>query len=357
MRAIAIAALVLAFVSVAQADDLLVVEASIEADGARVGDVRGMHAQIASVDGDRLTLGHTGAQIEMTVVVDLAAEGTYVQVGYAAETELDNDSGFTIRARQGSWVPLFRVLPNEYQVGLPADFPATVARSSRSLPLPVDRPTSTPFSFDGTDPEVGLLERCEGDQLQPSASSRVRWTIPLDAWVYDAGPIRRGFRPVRVLRHGFVVEGVMRVRQCDDIGGMGMGSMGVASGDGWTTGRVVTLPSGTELYASATSTAPFAVLRDDAIGLEPIHDVVRKECHTVGRGRAARDVCARVPAEPTGIASWIVPIEGDLRALLEVVVREPAESLADVDPARRNHGRGFGLSSSVVEWPARPATP
>lgn len=310
-------------------------EAVGELSGARV-------APWSWVSNTRPRVAYTDEIISMEVELSLEDERTYVSLGVGRDTRVRTSSPFRIEMRALTWAPLLGRAPDGVRVALPPGMPAASGVLGRDVvpaPRSADPPTdafSHPGPPDRFDPTCGrLIVRPRPDPSAPA------WEVDGDRAALALGVQRGRFTRARVFVDGFVVHGWLEGAPptCDGV--IHMGGFGSACGDGWGDGIVVTLPAGTALYATRTARRPFAHLRRDTVGVEPLHGLTGQGCTAAG--------CERMPPEPRGPAHWILHEHvGDGTWLLDAWVRTPAEQLAR--PADGSSGYG-ACWSPPTDWP------
>lgn len=335
--------LVLGFApGLARAQSWYVVHGNLSADGVVVGQLYGGRVTPTSWASDTAPrVAYTDDVVSMEAELSLTDRDTYVSVGVGRAATVQNGSPFRIEMRALSWAPLLGRAGGGVRVALPPGLPASSGVLSRAVDAPsgADRPSS---AFQHAGPPPAFDPACGALTIRPRPDARApAWTTPGSAEWIQLGPERGGFTRAQVFVDGFVVHGWLQGAMPSCEGTIRLGDIGTACGDGFGTGIVVTLPAGTELYASRTASTPFGRLRADAIGVEPLHGPTGQGC--------ANGVCRRVPAEPTGPAPWIVHAHAEGGGwLITAWVRTPAEQLArPTDPSS-----GFGgCWSPPSEWP------
>ncbi|MEZ4340040.1 MAG: hypothetical protein R3B82_25750 [Sandaracinaceae bacterium] len=336
-------AIVLLVPGVASAQAWYAAHASVYAGDTAVGELFGARIRPSSWASDtRPRVAYADDTISMEVEVSLEDAETYVSLGVGRDAPVRTTTPFRIEMRALSWAPLLGRAPGGLRVALPPGMPATtgvLADGATPAPASADAPSdafSHPGPPDRFDPACGrLVVRARPD---PAATA---WEVDGDRAALALGVERGRFTRARVFVDGFVVHGWLdgAPPSCD--GTIHMGGFGNACGDGWGEGIVVTLPAGTALYATRAARRPFAHLRRDTVGVEPLRGPVGMGCTAAG--------CERSPPEPRGPASWILHGHaGEASWLLTAWVRTPAEQLAR--PA--DGASGFGACwSPPTDWP------
>ncbi len=280
--------------------------------------------------------------ISMEVELSLTDPETYVSVGVGRDAPVRTRSPFRIEMRALSWAPLLGRARDGLRVALPPGLPASdgvLGPGAVDAPPSADPPTDA-FSHAGPpdrfDPACGRLVV----RAAPSARAAA-WTLDGDRAALALGPERDGFVRARVFVDGFVVHGWLEGSPPSCEGTIHMGGVGTACGDGWGRGIVVTLPAGTPLYATRRARRPFARLRRETVGVEPLDTLPGEGC--------VNGVCTRYPPEPRGPSPWILHgHDGEVTWLITAWVRAPAESLARPTDGAGGFG---GCWSPPTDWP------
>ncbi len=311
------------------------------ADGASVGSAVTARVSLEGGSAQVAKLAFEGRAVRVRAAVDLAQ--ARLQAGVGRDTALGG-TAFATRMTAGAWAPVLGVASTSVRIALPPGAPSRDA----SLPLGSSAarrdPVGLPWSYAPRHADDATLH-CVDFSLVARPGAETSWA-PADIAPRVRVATARGWDTIEVSLDGFVVVGYrLHAARCGgpaEPSGLGI-TGGTGAGDGWGQGRVVILPAGTTLHATATATVPFATLRVRAYGIEPLHSATGRACDGAGH-------CRRVPALPTGTAQWIVPVDdpSGARFVLTGYVRVPAETLADAPPG---HG-DFGLVSSYSpDWP------
>jgi hypothetical protein len=246
-----------------------------------------------------------------------------------------------IEMQPGAWAPLRGHDGDASRISLPRGMPRRQG-SVRARGTASGRP-SRPFAHREV-PTSGLSLSCAGQLHLRARAQRggPSWTVPEGA-LYGVEGERA---PLRVVVHveGFRVTGYLDARPRECLAALGASGLGTGCGDGVMHGLVVRVPAGTPLYASASSTTPFAhVLRD--VAAREHRGVQRSEVCSGG----ATPSCHLEPPPPTGTQTLFFDrtpdADGDWIFLAEV--RVPFETLTRVEGV----GVGVGRCDSSVEWP------
>lgn len=246
-----------------------------------------------------------------------------------------------IEMEPGAWAPLRGHDGDASLITLPHGMPrregSVSARGAAS-----GRP-ARPFAHAEV-PTSGLSLACTGQlHLRPRARrGGPSWTVPEGA-LYRVEGEQAPFR-VEVRIEGFVVTGYLDARPRECLAALGASGLGSGCSDGVMQGLVVRVPAGTPLYASASSTTPFAHLLRDVVAREH-RGVQRIEVCSGG----ATPSCHLEPPPPTGAQTLFFDrapdADGDWVFLAEV--RVPFETLSRVEGV----GVGVGRCDSSQEWP------
>lgn len=323
MRTASLAWLLLLMGAPAAAQSLHVIRAPLSVDGDDVGELWGAPVRLAGWEDDRRPLvRYADRDVRMRAAIDLAADRSYVVAGVGRAVTLRTDAPFRIEMRPSSWAPLAGRAPNGLRILLPEGLPAreAVLGPSRAVPSGAEPPAEA-FSHAGAPPSFDASCGTLALRARPRADAAT-WTVDGSRGAVHAGPQRDGFTRARFFVDGFVVHGWIEgaLPTCEPV--IQGASFGTGCGDGYGQGIVVTLPAGTDLYASETATRPFATLRRAMVGIEPLHRLTARAC--------ANGVCERMPPEPRGASRWILHSHRDDGGgwLLTAWVRTPAEQLA-----------------------------
>lgn len=340
--AIAAAALLGLAPARARAESWYVHHAALEADGEAIGDLYGARvAPVGWADDARPRVAYSDEAIAMQVEIRLAEPETHVSVGVGRAARVRTSSPFRIEMRALSWAPLLGRDAPGVRIALPPGLPASEGVLVAAADAPARaRPPDVAFGHLPA-PDV-FVPACGRPILRTRPDPRApAWTVDGERAAIALGPERDGFTRARVLVDGFVVYGWLEGAMPSCEGVIHLGGVGSACGDGAGHGVVVTLPAGTELYASRTAARPFARLRRDELGIEP-RDFPRAQACAGGR-------CELVPPEPRGPAAWILHAHvGDGGWVLTAWVRTPAETLARPPDG----SSGFGMCwSPPTDWP------
>lgn len=278
-----------------------------------------------------------------TFEADADLRSTHLQAGVGGDVAL-GDVTFATTMLAGTWAPVRSVDARGTRIVLPAGAPFLEATIPPGAPASAGAPAHAPWASGPVgidDPDLHCLDLVVTARRGGGAS----WRVPAVATRHRVARAR-GWDTLHVELEGFRFVGYRRTAsQCDEgFGGLGLSGTGAGSGDGSSDGRLVTLPAGIELYASATATTSFATLRVETMGIEPLRGVRGQVCDAAGR-------CTPSPPLPSGVARWIVQVTDPSGAvlLLEGWVRTPAERLHDAPPG---HFGGFGLPvAGGWDWP------
>ena len=301
---------------------------SLTARGAAIGEattsrvsLRGGHAQVADV-------AFRGSTLRWRALIDLSE--AHLAAGVGAATRL-RGTRFEIRMQPSTWAPVLAVAPHAVRVALPLGLPVASALLDLGAAPTTTNPGELPW--DSTPPtlvdEVAL--HCgERAPLAPYPGGTATW-LPPDIAPLALASTSHGWDAIDVAVGGFLVRGYRRHDVPCEAGAIASayGCAGVITG--WSAGpnygRVVTLPTGTRLYASATSGQAFATLRAPARGIEPFAQGGGAQADASGR-------IQRIPAYPTGTVRWYVLVDdpSGAHASFNAYVRLPAETLPDAPP-------------------------
>lgn len=333
---------VLAAPTFASGQSYFLQQASLYDGEAVVGTALHAPVVVAGASGGRVALAYAGAAVAWRAQVALAE--ARLQAGVGVDTVLVGE--FAPRLLAGMWAPVVAMAGDGVTLGLPPGAPVRTATLSHRAPGVRGAPDNTPWTAPARAMHDDRGLHCVDLRLAPSPGAAARWQ-PRSGDARRLVGTANGVDTIEVAVAGFVFTGYRPHRgACPDGPSDGFGTTGGGgAADGVALGRVVVLPAGTGLFASASATRAFATLRAVSYGIEPLRGRPGRVCDAAGR-------CARAPAAPTGPARWIVELhDGDAAFLFDAWVHTPAEQLADA-PAGHE---GFGLyRSSDPAWPRAP---
>ena len=278
--------------------------------------------------------------VELAESMDPARPRARLVAGVRGRTTLPVGP-WTIRMSAGAWAPVRGADAAGVRIALPPGMPSSEA----TIPLGTRGARGRPSrAFDHPEASSRGFELvCASFEVRASAAPDApRWTIPSTA----AYRVRRvnEVLTIEVRMEGFVLLGfVDRVPdRCDaELGRSGIGS---SCGDGFTNGLVFQIPAGTPLYASSSSTEPFARARREIVGREILQTPRALACRTVP---GETPVCEPSPPEPRGHTTLLFVGEGSASWSFHAEVRLPVETLA-----RATGVGGFGgCRVPLSDWP------
>ncbi len=343
LASLALVLATLALPTLTRAQSLFAFEAPIAPEGQVLGRLSDTPLTVIDWIGPHeVRVRFQDAELRLETPIDLArahtagAPHTHVVIGTGRRSSVEVGA-WSVTMEAGAWAPLRGFEGDAWRIALPRGMPGEegLARGMRPLRGAPRR------AFDHRVVSQRRFEyACDG-QLEIRASAdpaSSRWPVPA-ASTFRITP---GASPMRVEVRiaGFVVRGFVDALPAPCDGAIGMSGIGSQCGDGASRGLVVRVPRGTPLYASATSTTPFATLRRPTVARERLDREPAMTCE------GAR--CTREPPEPTGAQPLLFDREGDGAAdwAFVAVVRVPLESL----PRVAGH-TGFGhCTSPPTDW-------
>jgi hypothetical protein len=289
-------------------------------------------------------------RVEGTISVDGVDDDGHptsrLAVGVGEEVALVAESGWRIHMLPGTWAPVTGSRRGAVQVYLPEGMPLRRAW----LPLPSApaalEPVDDPWSWDA--PALEERERrdaeteektdeCFEDDLRPSAESGIRWREGCFEGETTRRIVSRGaWAFVRGYVDGFTIEGFRKKTRCTsggDLRGIGI-SWQSASGDGCDPGgRRVWLAPGTNLYATPSSDAPFAVIKQRVEALETAPETGIMGCLSCAdRAKALAALNGADPSLPPKTKIEVEHNDGRKRIRLWGYVKVARGSLAEMEP-------------------------
>lgn len=348
-------ALVVSFSALASnsvsAQTLFAFAAPIAPEGAIIGRLRDAPLTVIDWIGPReVRVRYQDAELRLETAIDLvraqrAGEtATQIVIGTARRGRVEAGP-WDVTMEAGAWAPLRGFEGDAWRIALPPNLPEDEGLVRGLRPL-----RGTPRSaFDHRVVSLRHFESACADQLEVRANAdagSARWRVPATAAYritsappQQPRPSRGQLAPgplsgsqllrVEVRVQGFVVRGFIDAPPAPCEGSIGLGGMGTMCGDGVSDGLIVRVPAGTPLYATATSTEPFATLR------RPV----------IARERGAREAGAPAPTGPQQLLFDRTAARGGDWSFV-AHVRVPFETLARVTGPR-----GFGhCGSPPSDW-------
>ncbi len=349
---VVVALALLALPTRAEAQSFFAFEAPIAPEGEVLGSLAAAPVEVVRwLAPTQPVLRFVDADVELETPVELTAPAvagtphTHVVAGVRARTAL-GAGPWAITMGAGAWAPLRGSDTAGTRVALPPRMPlreATIPRGARGAQGAPSRAFDHP-----SERRRGFELACSPIEVRASRDPDApRWSVPIGAAYRTLRA--RGAISIEVHMEGFVLRGFLdrEPERCE--ASIGMSGIGSRCGDGFTHGLVFRVPGGTPLYASPTSTAPFAHTRREVLGRELLDSPRAIGCSTpVGGGPT---VCSGSPPEPTGPTTLLF-VEHDESASewsFRAHVRLPVETLPRVEGV----GGFGGCTAPLNDWPPR----
>lgn len=308
--------------NVVRAQSFFLAEGSLHAEGVRVGAASRAPVRVVAAHGENVSIAYEGRRIRFEA--EIALDESHLQVGVSRDAVL-SETTFATTMLRGTWGPVMEMNDTRIRIGLPLGSPeaeATLTRDARLSGAP--RPDSGPWEYSDRVPADDAEFHCTNFMLAPTPQGAATFHPPNEAarhLIRTEGTLD----VFEVTLQGFVFTGFRaHASPCEAEEGLGGMALSATGGDGAGRHRTVVLQPHTELYATPTSTHPFARLQTRAYGIEV----------EVG--------------EPS---QFVVEVhEGSATVLLHFYLHIPNSALRDAPPGHH----GFGMTHNrMPDWPTR----
>jgi hypothetical protein len=242
----------------AMAQPVFVESATLRVGHQEVGWLRSGPSMITGWQADQVDLHFEDDVIAIDARIDLSVQDNALLVTPGQPVTLEPTRAFTVEMLPRTFARIVgRDAANRLRIRLPDTLPHRVA----SMPLgSAVMPISTPAAVEAPFDDWESICRPTRVYSRPSSEATV-WIVDGPSTRAEVGPVRHGFRPVRVWIDGYIVHGFLDHPLPTHVGCGGGSYSSSCGGIGVAVRTSVIVPAGTALFGSATAPERFAMLR------------------------------------------------------------------------------------------------